>query len=432
MTRLQRLFRCVVMATVVLPLASCLMDDDKPSNGMPEISLSSVGDVAQIATADTSIVLGGTAHSEGAVTLVSWKNDRGGRGLADGTEDWSTSPINLQIGRNKLTVTAEDDLGNVNSRRIVVSRENGGPGATAADHDPVVLYSYNDDLDIAAPLHSAHLDADVLHIFFAPNLAWPDREIDRIEYRCCIPVDNPRDGQAVRPPATVRGAPWHTVLDATMLAAARTWQFDVIVHFLGGIAAERRIVNFVVDGNAGTSNGPPSISGDVPAYTSVGSAYSFLPTAIDEDGDTLSFNIENKPAWAIFDIVSGHLRGIPGTDDIGTHGQILISVSDGRNTAAMSPTSIQVQGSATGSAELSWEAPTERTDDTPLGNLAGFHIRYGLQSGGLDNEIRISNPSINLYVVDNLSAGDWRFVVSAFDAAGRMSAPSNELTKIVN
>ena len=81
---------------------------------------------------------------------------------------------------------------------------------------------------------------------------------------------------------------------------------------------------------------------------------------------------------------------------------------------------------AAGTATLSWIAPTERVNNRPLINLAGFSINYGQTSGIYNNKITIQNPGITSYLVENLPSGTWHFVISAIDSWGRSSEPSNE------
>jgi hypothetical protein len=87
-------------------------------------------------------------------------------------------------------------------------------------------------------------------------------------------------------------------------------------------------------------NTPPTISGEPDGSVVAGNAYSFQPTAADVDGDTLSFSITNKPAWASFNSGKGQLNGTPGQE--GNHGNIVISVSDGTDTVSLPAFSIQV------------------------------------------------------------------------------------------
>jgi len=87
---------------------------------------------------------------------------------------------------------------------------------------------------------------------------------------------------------------------------------------------------------------------------------------------------------------------------------------------------------ASESVTLSWTAPTQNTDGSPLTDLAGFNIKYGTTPGGpYPNEVSISNPSITTFVVSPLTSGNWFFVATAFNALGVESDFSNEALKIL-
>ena len=86
----------------------------------------------------------------------------------------------------------------------------------------------------------------------------------------------------------------------------------------------------------------------------------------------------------------------------------------------------------TGSTTLSWTAPTERTDGSPLTHLGGYKIYYGRMSGIYDYQIDINNPGISTYVVENLVSGDWYFALTAYDSEGLESNCSNEVLKVIS
>lgn len=94
------------------------------------------------------------------------------------------------------------------------------------------------------------------------------------------------------------------------------------------------------DSAAPAVNRPPTITGTPPASALVGQAYGFTPTASDPDGQTLTFAIANKPAWATFSTATGRLSGTP--TSTGTHSSIAIAVSDGTATASLAAFSITV------------------------------------------------------------------------------------------
>ena len=84
----------------------------------------------------------------------------------------------------------------------------------------------------------------------------------------------------------------------------------------------------------GPSNTAPTIAG-VPGTTiSAGSSYSFQPTAFDADGDSLTYWIQGKPAWATFETTTGRLWATAGSSRAGTFSNIVISVTDGKAAAA--------------------------------------------------------------------------------------------------
>lgn len=89
-------------------------------------------------------------------------------------------------------------------------------------------------------------------------------------------------------------------------------------------------------------NSAPVISG-VPDSSAQGfNAYSFKPIGRDPDSDSLRFSIDNLPKWASFDTATGELTGVPENLDSGVHGNIVISVRDGRRSASLPAFGIRV------------------------------------------------------------------------------------------
>lgn len=81
-----------------------------------------------------------------------------------------------------------------------------------------------------------------------------------------------------------------------------------------------------------------------------------------------------------------------------------------------------------GQAVVSWTAPTERVDGTPLDNLASYRVVWGQTSGGYIAQMQVAAPATT-YTVDGLGSGAWYFAVTAIDADGLESDYSNEATK---
>jgi hypothetical protein len=80
---------------------------------------------------------------------------------------------------------------------------------------------------------------------------------------------------------------------------------------------------------------------------------------------------------------------------------------------------------------VSWTAPTQNTDDTPLTNLAGYRIAYGTSPTNLDQFVTVENPGLTSYTVQNLSVGLWYFGVYAINSAGDSSDLSNVASQAV-
>jgi hypothetical protein len=121
----------------------------------------------------------------------------------------------------------------------------------------------------------------------------------------------------------------------------------------------------VVSQGTGT-NTAPTISGTPSTTASVGSAYSFQPSASDANGDPLGFTITNKPSWATFSTSTGRLSGTPSTT--GTTSNIVISVSDGRVTRSLPAFSITV-GASTNRAPTISGTPARSVN---VGNAYSF------------------------------------------------------------
>ena len=179
-------------------------------------------------------------------------------------------------------------------------------------------------------------------------------------------------------------------------------------------------------------NNPPQISGSPDTAILAGDVYTFTPNASDADGDTLTFSIANKPRWASFDTASGRMSGQTFLGDVGVYDNVRISVSDGTTSTALPGFTVTVTEVGLGSMSLSWTPPTENTDGTALIDLAGYNIYYGKSRGSYPNRIRIDNPSISTYVVDNLLPDTYYVVATSFNSLGVESQFSNEAVKTVS
>jgi hypothetical protein len=177
------------------------------------------------------------------------------------------------------------------------------------------------------------------------------------------------------------------------------------------------------------NNHAPTISGSPITSATVNTAYSFKPTSSDQDGDTLTFNVANKPSWAAFDPRTGRLYGTPSSSSGGSFANVQITVTDGKTTASLPPFTIAVANTAVvGTATLSWQAPMQNADGTPLTDLAGYTIRYGANVAAMNQKVAIDNAGVTTYVIDNLPVGTWYFSLASVNRSGVESNPTDAVS----
>ena len=177
---------------------------------------------------------------------------------------------------------------------------------------------------------------------------------------------------------------------------------------------------------AATGADKPVISGAPPTSVTAGSTYKFQPTAKDPDGKTLSFSVQNKPAWASFSIASGLLDGTPTSTQVGNYGNIIISTSNGQYSSSLPGFNVAVTTTqpATGNATVNWVPPTENTNGSALTDLAGIRIYYGTSPSSLSKMVQVASPTATSYTIGNLAAGTWYFGGVAYTTSGVQSAMS--------
>jgi hypothetical protein len=176
---------------------------------------------------------------------------------------------------------------------------------------------------------------------------------------------------------------------------------------------------------------PPTVSLPSESVVLVGRELVVVPTARDPEGRALTFSVENKPAWMRFSSTTGELAGTPAAVHVGTYRDVRVTVSDGQSQAS-ALTTVVVVSSAAGRATLSWNAPTQRTDGTPLTDLAGFRIYFGNSRDDLRYVIEVKDPGARSWVVEDLTQGAWFFAATAFDRAGLESDRSNVASKSIS
>lgn len=178
-----------------------------------------------------------------------------------------------------------------------------------------------------------------------------------------------------------------------------------------------------------SGNRAPTISIAAAAEVLVGRTLTIRPSASDPDGDALTFQVSNLPAWMSFSSQTGVLSGTPAAGDVGVFNAV-ITVSDGKAQAS-AQAKISVAQSVAGRATLSWRAPTDNVDGTPLTDLAGFRVYYGNSVNDLRYVIQVADPGARSRIVENLTLGTWYFAATAYDQTGGESARSNVTAKTI-
>ena len=111
--------------------------------------------------------------------------------------------------------------------------------------------------------------------------------------------------------------------------------------FVVGVSDGTSTTSITVNVTINPVNDAPVISGTAPAAT-LNTAYSFVPTASDVDGDTLSFTLTGTlPAGLGFNTATGEISGTPTATGTAS---LTITVSDGTTTAALGPFDLVVNG----------------------------------------------------------------------------------------
>jgi endoglucanase len=171
-----------------------------------------------------------------------------------------------------------------------------------------------------------------------------------------------------------------------------------------------------------TASASPTVSGTPPSSVAANDRYDFQPTMANSGGKSVSFRIQNKPAWATFGQTTGKLSGTPNSPDAGKYANIVITATDGTNTSTLAPFSIQVTpaGSGGGSGSSSSSSSGGSTSSSSGGTGASGALSISVQGNrlvdGRGNTVQLrgvmvagnseSTGSHNEWDWSNLTAGN--------------------------
>jgi hypothetical protein len=248
---------------------------------------------------------------------------------------------------------------------------------------------------------------------------------------------------------TISGAGTRTV--RFQIANKPVWlQFDALTGRLHGTPSNAYVgkkTGIVISVTAGTSKASlpsfaitvarsdlaPTIAGTPQNSVAVNVSYVFQPTARDQEGATLTFSIQGKPAWLTFSSTTGRLAGTPLAANGGTSSRMIISVSDGQHSTALPAFTLTVIKPAVvlSSLTLSWTAPTENVDGSALVNLAGFRLHYGTDPAHMDHELELPGKDLTSASIEELAAGTYYFAIVAYNTDSVVSELSGVVWKTI-
>ncbi len=157
------------------------------------------------------------------------------------------------------------------------------------------------------------------------------------------------------------------------------------------------------------------------------------PSTVSLNGSTtLSWQTNNADSCTASGDWSGskNLSGSETIDSLTTDSHFVLSCSNSERSASDS-IDVTISANENGTALLSWTPPTENTDGSALTDLAGYRIYFGTASNSYTETVSIDNPGLTSYQIDNLTAGDWYFAITAVNSSDIESSHSDEVSKTI-
>ena len=141
----------------------------------------------------------------------------------------------------------------------------------------------------------------------------------------------------------------------------------------------------------------------------------------------------SRTAWAVAQaVVYLALAGCGGGGDATDDSQAPQSEeqAQGHVGALVAPSAKEARA-MTHSATVSWTAPVQNTDGTPLTDVAGYVISFGTSPTSLTKSIVVSDPGLTTGTVRALPAGTYYFSVATRNSSGALSNGSTVVSKTV-
>jgi hypothetical protein len=219
-----------------------------------------------------------------------------------------------------------------------------------------------------------------------------------------------------------------TSTDATSCAAAGGWSGALATSgskSTGALTAARSYT-VTCKGAGGSTSETLTIylSSEVPKIT-----FSASPTNVEKGGySTLTWSATNAEfchgygPWDSTEPVKGSssTNGLTATSTF-TLGCFNAS---GAKSSAKVTIAVSSGSGTTGSATLSWTAPTTNTNGTPVTPLKGYTIYYGTSESAMSKSLVVGGAASTSCEISGLTAGVWYFAIAADAQDGAQSATS--------
>lgn len=166
------------------------------------------------------------------------------------------------------------------------------------------------------------------------------------------------------------------------------------------------------------------MSNEVPEIT-----FTASPTSVQQGGSAvLTWSASNAYACHGYGPWDGSepVKGNSNTNGLTATTTFVLTCfnSSGAKASAKATVTVANPG-VSGTATLSWNAPTSNTNGTPVTPLQGYTIYYGNSEGSMTHSLAVSGAATTGAEISGLGSGTWYFEVAADAADGTQSAPSD-------
>ena len=218
-----------------------------------------------------------------------------------------------------------------------------------------------------------------------------------------------------------------TTSNADACTASNGWSGNRAVNGSAQSGAISASTTFTLTCNGPGGGAVSSVTVNVTSATSPSVSLSANPPGVAPGGTTtLTWSSANVSSCTASGGWTGS-KALSGSQATGAlNGDQTFQLScTGSNGNALAMTTVTIR-----SAVLTWTAPTQNVDGSPLTNLTGYKVYWGTAPRTYSANASVSGAGTTSYTT-NLAAGTWYFAVSAVDSTGAESARSNEVSKTV-